>query len=81
MIDSHAFRPNFIIDTSEPYEEDEMYEARISNIMLRLVGFCSRCQVVARNYKSYDSNYNDEPNPTLESYRKHELGNLFGTYH
>lgn len=80
-INAEAFRPNLVIDTSTPYEEDEMYEARICNIMLRLVGFCSRCIVVARNYDTCDANPDLEPNPTLETYRKHELGNLFGTYH
>lgn len=80
-VEAIAFRPNFIIDTDKPFEEDEFMEARISNIFMRLVGFCSRCRIVARNYSTCDINAAEEPTPTLESYRKNELGTLFGTYH
>lgn len=80
-ISSMAFRPNIIIDTKEAYEEDLLQEFRIGNVMVRNVGFCSRCKVVANNYETNDRNPEMEPNPTLASYRKHELGTLFGTYH
>lgn len=58
-----------------------MLEARIGNTMVRLVGYCSRCKAVANNYETNDRNPEMEPNPTISKYRKHELGNLFGTYH
>jgi uncharacterized protein YcbX len=58
-----------------------MQEARISNTLFRLVGYCSRCKAVANNYETCDRNPEMEPNPTLAKYRKHELGTLFGTYH
>jgi uncharacterized protein YcbX len=80
-ISSMAFRPNIIIDTEEAYEEDLLQEFRIGSTMVRNVGFCSRCKAVANNYETNDRNPEMEPNPTLASYRKHELGTLFGTYH
>ena len=80
-ISSMAFRPNIIIDTAEAYEEDLLQEFRIGSTMVRNVGFCSRCKAVANNYETNDRNPEMEPNPTLASYRKHELGTLFGTYH
>lgn len=76
-----AFRPNIVIDTGVAYEEDKMQEARVANTFIRLVGFCSRCKAVANNYETCDRNPELEPNPTLNKYRKHELGVLFGTYH
>ena len=78
---SIAFRPNFIIDSKLPYEEDEMQEIRIGNTLVRLVGFCSRCKAISCNFLTNDRNPEMEPNPTLAKYRKHELGTLFGTYH
>lgn len=80
-ITSMAFRPNITIDTPFAYEEDRMLEARVGNTFIRLVGYCSRCKAVANNYETNDRNPEFEPNPTLNKYRKHELGTLFGTYH
>jgi len=80
-VTSMAFRPNITIDTPFAYEEDRMLEARVGNTMIRLVGYCNRCKAVANNYETNDRNPEYEPNPTIEKYRKHELGNLFGTYH
>jgi uncharacterized protein YcbX len=80
-VTSLAFRPNIIIDTGVAYEEDLFQEFRIGSTMVRTVGFCGRCKVVACNYESNQHNPELEPNPTLNSYRKHELGTLFGTYH
>ena len=80
-ITSIAFRPNIVIDSEFAYEEDRMQEARIGNTLMRIVGFCSRCKAVANNYDTNDRNPELEPNPTLNKFRKHELGTLFGTYH
>jgi uncharacterized protein YcbX len=80
-ITSIAFRPNIIVDSKFAYEEDRIQEARVANVFLRLVGFCSRCKAVANNYDTNDRNPELEPNPTIAKFRKHELGTLFGTYH
>ena len=80
-VTSIAFRPNLIIDSKFAYEEDRMQEARIGTVFMRLVGYCSRCKAVGNNYETNDRNPEFEPNPTLDKFRKHELGNLFGTYH
>ena len=73
-------RPNIIIDTKEAYYEDRIQEARVGNTFIRNVGFCARCKAVAVNYDTYVRNPEIEPIPTLNKYRKHELGTLFGTY-
>ena len=80
-VSSMAFRPNLLIDSGVPYEEDLLQEFRIGNTLVRNVGFCARCKAVANNYETHDRNPEMEPNPTLNTYRKHELGSLFGTYH
>lgn len=33
--DEQLFRPNIVIDYGEPYVEEEFYQARIANMMLR----------------------------------------------
>lgn len=80
-VSSMAFRPNIVIDTAVPYEEDLFQEFRIANTFARNVGFCARCKAVSSNYQTNERNPELEPNPTLNTYRKHELGTLFGTYH
>lgn len=80
-IEAMPFRPNFIIDTHVPYSEDTMQECRIGNVMMRLVGYCSRCKAVTCNFETNDRNPELEPTDTLAAYRKHEFGTLFGTYH
>jgi uncharacterized protein YcbX len=81
-IDTESFRPNIIIDTGKEFEEDSFDQMRIGNVMMRLVGYCSRCKAIAINLDTWDENPDNEPNETLSSFRKHkDLGNLFGTYH
>ncbi len=80
-VSSMAFRPNIVIDTAVPYEEDLFQEFRIANTFARNVGFCARCKVVTNNYQTNERNPEQEPMPTINTYRKHELGTLFGTYH
>lgn len=59
-----------------------MSEVRIGGVLLRLVGYCSRCKAVAVNYDTCMLNPEMEPNSTLAKFRKHkDLGVLFGTYH
>lgn len=79
-VSAMAFRPNIIIDTGVPYEEDLFQEFRIANTFARNVGYCARCKAVTSNYQTNERNPELEPNPTLNLYRKHELGTLFGTY-
>jgi hypothetical protein len=75
------FRPNFIIDSGVAYSEDTYQEARIGNTFFRLVGYCSRCKAVTCNFLTNDRNPELEPVETLNQFRKHEFGTLFGTYH
>lgn len=80
-IEALPFRPNFIINSGVAFSEDTMQEARIGNVMMRLVGYCSRCKAVTCNFETNDRNPELEPTETLAEFRKHEFGTLFGTYH
>ena len=55
-LENCTFRPNIVIDTQVPYEEDGFKEVRIENIFMRLVGNCARCKAVTNNYNSSDRN-------------------------
>ena len=47
----------------------------------RNVGLCARCKGVICNYDTNERKTELEQNPTLNTYRNHALGTLFGTYH
>ena len=79
-IEATPFRPNFVIDSGVAFSEDTYQEARVGNVLFRLVGYCSRCKAVTCNFDTNERNPELEPTPTLTAYRKHELGVLFGTY-
>lgn len=61
MINTMNFRPNILIKTEVPYEEDTFTEARIANTMIRLTGFVPRCKAVCNNYDTCDRNPEMEP--------------------
>ena len=48
--DTETFRANFHIDTGKEFEEDEFKEIRCNSVMMRIVGYCSRCKAVSVNY-------------------------------
>ena len=88
-VETETFRPNIIIDTKKPYEEDTFEQARIGNILIRFIGNCARCNAVTNNYETHQRNFEHEPYRTLSSYRKSKgdpvikasTGILFGVYH
>ena len=81
VVEADNFRPNIFIDAPEAYEEDGYQEMRCDNVMMRLVGYCKRCNAVTNNYETHERNLEFEPNRTLNFYRKNEIGILFGVYH
>ena len=48
--DQSIFRPNILIDQEPAYCEEEMYEARIENMLMRQVGPCARCKLTSVNW-------------------------------
>ena len=71
---------NLLIETKEPYEEDDCQQIRIANILFRLVGFTPRCNATMSNYSTNQRNFDNEPNSTLFEYRRMTTGVMFGTF-
>lgn len=79
--DFELFRPNIVIDSNEPYMEEEIMEARIENIMLRQVGPAHRCKVTAIDWKTGDRSEVMEPYKTIcEDRHLKGIGGIFGIY-
>ena len=70
------FRPNIVIETNEPYIEDQWTSIRIGNVELDVVKPCSRCVIptidISTGVKAR------EPLLTLGSYRKRDGKIYFG---
>lgn len=72
------FRPNVVVETSLPYEEDAWETITIGNIQAKRVKSCARCVMV--NVNQQNAKRGVEPLKTLSSYRKEGNKVLFGTY-
>lgn len=48
-VEHRCFRANILVDTPEPYEEDEFIEMRVGSLLLRSAGPCIRCKAVEVN--------------------------------
>jgi uncharacterized protein len=70
------FRPNILLRTSVPYEEDGYGDLRLGEAAFRMVKPCARCQVVTLNPATGEKG--KEPLRTLSKYRKGEQGVIFG---
>ena len=83
--DHSIFRPNILIDQEPAYCEEEMYEARIENMLIRHVGPCSRCKLTSINWDKLERDEDMEPYTTIMKTRQcvhqgKKLGAIFGTY-
>ena len=72
----NRFRPNLVVKGCEPFAEDTWKRIRIGNVEMALVKPCPRCVVTTINKETLAKN--KEPLKTLNSYRNHELGAIFG---
>lgn len=70
------FRPNLVIEGSEPYAEDNWRELRIGKTMFRGVKPCSRC--VLTTLDPLTGKKGEEPLKTLATYRKRNNKIYFG---
>ena len=70
------FRPNIVINTTKPNEEDDWYEIQIGEVRFRNVKLCSRCILVTVNPETGERYDLREPLRTLSSYRKVETGEI-----
>ena len=71
------FRPNIVISTEIPHEEDSFENFQIGNVKFKNAKPCGRCIMVNNDPKS--GIVKKEPLNTLSSYRKVDNSVLFGT--
>lgn len=71
------FRPNLVVGGAAPYEEDLWKRVRIGDVELAVVKPCSRCTITTTDQQT-GARDGTEPLRTLATYRKTELGVLFG---
>jgi hypothetical protein len=72
------FRPNMVVETSEPFIEDTWKQIQIGEIQFAVVKPCSRCLVTTTNQKTGVTNPQKEPLLTLSTFRHTSEGIMFG---
>lgn len=72
----NRFRPNLVVKGCEPFAEDTWKHIRIGDVEMALVKPCPRCVVTTIDKETLAKS--KEPLKTLEKYRRHELGAIFG---
>ncbi len=75
-IPMNRFRPNIVVKDCEPFAEDAWKHIKIGDVELALVKPCARCVVTTIDKETLEKS--KEPLKTLEKYRRHELGAIFG---
>ena len=72
----NRFRPNLVVKGCEPFAEDSWKRIRIGTVEMALVKVCPRCVVTTIDKETLAKS--KEPLRTLEKFRRHELGAIFG---
>lgn len=72
----NRFRPNLVVKGCAPFAEDTWKRIRIGDVEMALVKPCPRCVVTTIDKDTLTKS--KEPLKTLNAYRKHELGAIFG---
>ncbi|MBE7436101.1 MAG: MOSC domain-containing protein [Anaerolineales bacterium] len=72
----NRFRPNLVVKGCEPFAEDAWKRIRIGDVEMALVKPCPRCVVTTIDKETLAKS--KEPLKTLEKFRRHELGAIFG---
>ncbi|MCL7956798.1 MAG: MOSC domain-containing protein [marine benthic group bacterium] len=72
------FRPNLVVEGTEPYEEDAWDEIRIGGLALRAVKPCPRCVVTTVDQVTGIPDASGEPLATLSGYRRRDGKVWFG---
>jgi len=75
-VEAQRFRPNLVVKTSTPHEEDAWRKVRIGSIEVDLVKPCARC--VGINVDPQTGTTSREPLRTLSTYRKRDRDVFFG---
>ncbi len=78
-IPMNRFRPNIVIETTEPFIEDSWSVIQIGAIQFKMLKPCSRCIITTIDQKQGQKNQLKEPLTTLETFRQlSEQGVMFG---
>jgi len=73
----HRFRPNFVIDNTDPFDEDYWKQMKLSGVTMDLVRTKPRCKVITVDQLKGEVE-SSEPLELLTKKRKNEDGVLFG---
>jgi uncharacterized protein YcbX len=72
----NRFRPNLVIASSEPFEEDTWRQIRIGEMLFHVVKPCARCVITTIDQQTGISS--KEPLRTLSTFRRQGNGVYFG---
>ena len=72
----NRFRPNLVIKGGAPFAEDTWNRIRIGSVELAVVKPCARCVVTTIDKNTLEKS--KEPLKTLATFRRHQLGAIFG---
>ena len=72
----NRFRPNFVFDGGEPFDEDKWKKFKIGDIIFEAVKPCSRCVTTTINQETGEMK--QEPLKTLSQYRTKDNNVYFG---
>lgn len=79
IIPMNHFRPNIVVETTKPFEEDYWKVIQLGKIKFDVVKPCSRCIITTIDQKTGTKNPLKEPLRTLGSFRQFgEQGVMFG---
>ena len=76
-VEMNRFRPNIVIETEFPHQEDELDTLKFENVEFQNVKPCGRCIMINTNQDT--SEVKKEPLKTLSTYRKFENSVHFGS--
>jgi hypothetical protein len=78
-VSMRQFRPNLVVNGSEPFIEDTWKTIRIGEVMFEVVKPCSRCIFTTIDPKTAEKHQTQEPLATLQQYRQDDNGEvMFG---
>lgn len=72
------FRPNLVVEGSEPYAEDSWKRIRIGGQTFRVAKGCSRCIITTMDPRTGERSADREPLTTLKTYRERDGEVYFG---
>lgn len=71
------FRPNIVVDATEPFAEDGWKRIRIGDVEFEIVKPCMRCVLTTVNPNTAMRSEKNEPLKTLSTFRADDTGGIF----